>query len=98
MKRFSLTKHLLSKVIAYLCVFSMIVGMVPATYAAGGTADAQESELLVHLREEIATYIETYGLTPEMPDSALAEVFFALDSDASYAAFSQPVPDVLPDF
>ena len=51
-------------------------------------AQTGESELLIYLRGEVAAYIDTYGLTPDMPDSALANVFFSLDGERAYAAWS----------
>ena len=119
-------RKLWSSLIAYLCVLSLMIGMVPAAYATDGSTgsetvevaqeteqviqekipetteeateeDAEEkpavensgdSELLVRLRNEIQVYLETYGISPEMPDSALAEAYFKLDSNASYAAWT----------
>ena len=51
-------------------------------------ADSGESEALIALRAEITDYIETYGLTPDMPDSVLANVYFALDVDQAQAAWT----------
>ena len=46
-----------------------------------------ETSLLEQLRGEIAAYIETYGLTHDMPDSILADVYFGLNSQQSYNAW-----------
>lgn len=43
--------------------------------------------LLATLRGEIAEYMEIYQISPEMPDSALANAYFALDSAEAKAAW-----------
>jgi len=40
---------------------------------------AAESEQLIKLRGEVAQYIETFGLTHDMPDSVLGELYLGLD-------------------
>lgn len=43
--------------------------------------------LLATLRGEIAEYMEIYQISPEMPDSALANAYFTLDSAEAKAAW-----------
>ena len=45
-----------------------------------------ESEALITLRADIADYIKTYGLTADMPDSVLEDVYFGLYGDQLDAA------------
>lgn len=44
-------------------------------------------DLLATLRGEIATYMDIYQISPEMPDSALANAYFILDSAEAKAAW-----------
>ena len=63
--------------------------------AAKTTADAVAEEdnsgttqdLLATLRGEIATYMDIYQISPEMPDNALAAAYFVLDSVEAKAAW-----------
>lgn len=52
------------------------------------SAHGEEDDLLVLLRSEIAEYMDTYQISPEMPDQALANAYFVLDSQKAKAAWN----------
>ena len=51
------------------------------------TTEPGESEAMIALRAEVAAYVETYGLSADMPDSVLIDVYFALDGEQAQAAW-----------
>ena len=68
-------------------VFAEEIHDLQESGAASLSAAKTESDALIALRAGIADYIETNGLTADMPDSVLAEVFFAMDSEQCEAAW-----------
>lgn len=60
-----------------------------ATEPTGETVpeETEGEDLLTYLRNEIAAYMERYAISPEMPDSALANAYFVLDSEGAKAAW-----------
>jgi len=101
-KKTNLTK-LLQPIVSAACVWALLLGLIlpvaatetVSTEADGikpeteSTAAPTESELVLHLRSEAASYIETYGLTPDMPDQVLADIYTALDGEKAYAAWNK---------
>jgi len=101
-KKTNLTK-LLQPIVSAACVWALLLGLilpVAATETVSteateikteteSTAAPTESELVLQLRSEAASYIETYGLTPDMPDQVLADIYTALDGEKAYAAWNK---------
>ena len=82
---------------SFLLAMVMLVSMVPfqalaaehdhAYETEGSQSMSAESELLVQLRTEIEQYIDTFGISHDMPDGVLANVYFGLNGEQAMRAW-----------
>lgn len=97
-KKTNLTK-LLQPIVSAACVWALLLGLILPVAATetvstesgdpASTVSTAEGSLPDTIRSEVAAFIETYGLTPDMPDQVLADIYTALDSEQSLAAWNK---------
>lgn len=87
------------KLAILICISALLGEMVPIAEISAAentikvdtvdlTSD-ESADLLAYLRTEISTYMDTFRISPEMPDRALISAYQALDSDEAESAWNQ---------